>query len=87
MIVFLFIIILIIVIIIIIRTNYFVLLSIIIFNLYNFNININFIKIIDNYKNYSYFYKDFKRLVLYKCNFSTLSTLVKIIITLFYFNI
>ncbi|TDZ28076.1 hypothetical protein C8035_v002407 [Colletotrichum spinosum] len=49
--------------------------------------NIDFIKIINNYKNYNYFYKSLKELVLYKGNFTTLSSSFKIIIAIFSFNI
>ncbi|TDZ27486.1 hypothetical protein C8034_v010549 [Colletotrichum sidae] len=49
--------------------------------------NINFIKIINNYKNYNYFYKSLKRLVLYKSNFIILPSLFKITIVIFSFNI
>ncbi|TDZ46099.1 hypothetical protein C8034_v006470 [Colletotrichum sidae] len=75
-------------IIIIIRTTYKLLLAIItILNLYNFNININLIKVINNYKNYNYFYKGLKELVLYKGNFTTLSNPLQIAIIIFSFNI
>ncbi|TDZ28102.1 hypothetical protein C8035_v001993 [Colletotrichum spinosum] len=57
------------------------------FNPYNFNIHINVIKTINNYKNYSYFYKRLKKLVLYKGNFTTLSSPLKVVITIFSFNI
>ncbi|TDZ54002.1 hypothetical protein C8034_v006043 [Colletotrichum sidae] len=49
--------------------------------------NINLIKVINNYKNYNYLYKNLKELVLYKSNFTILSSLLKIIITIFNFNI
>ncbi|TDZ28614.1 hypothetical protein C8034_v008716 [Colletotrichum sidae] len=49
--------------------------------------NINFIKVINNYKNYNYFYKSLKGLVLYKSNFTILSSPLKIIATIFNFNI
>ncbi|TEA03277.1 hypothetical protein C8034_v001558 [Colletotrichum sidae] len=49
--------------------------------------NINFIKVINNYKNYNYFYKDLKKLVLYKNNFTILSSFLKIAIIIFSFNI
>ncbi|TDZ78951.1 hypothetical protein C8034_v004372 [Colletotrichum sidae] len=61
--------------------------TIIILNPYNFNININFIKIIYNYKNYNYFYKNLKELVLYKSNFIIFFSPFKIAITIFSFNI
>ncbi|TDZ27083.1 hypothetical protein C8034_v000627, partial [Colletotrichum sidae] len=61
--------------------------TITIFNSYNFNININFIKVINNYKNYNYFYKDLKQLALYKNNFTTFSRPFKIVIIIFNFNI
>ncbi|TDZ73296.1 hypothetical protein C8034_v004974 [Colletotrichum sidae] len=57
---------------------------IIILNPYNFNININLIKIVNNY---NYFYKNLKRLVLYKNNFIILSSFFKVVITIFSFNI
>ncbi|TDZ28681.1 hypothetical protein C8035_v010013 [Colletotrichum spinosum] len=44
-------------------------------------------KFIDNYKNYNYFYKDLKKLVLYKSDFIILSNLFRIIIIIFNFNI
>ncbi|TEA09865.1 hypothetical protein C8034_v011699 [Colletotrichum sidae] len=49
--------------------------------------NINFIKVINNYKNYNYFYKSLKELVLYKSNFTTLSNPFTITIIIFSFNI
>ncbi|TDZ28253.1 hypothetical protein C8035_v000787 [Colletotrichum spinosum] len=61
--------------------------TIIILNSYNFNININFIKIINNYKNYNYFYKNLKGLVLYKGDFIILSSLLKVAVVIFSFNI
>ncbi|TEA10040.1 hypothetical protein C8034_v010966 [Colletotrichum sidae] len=61
--------------------------TITIFNSYNLNININFIKIINNYTNYNYFYKNLKKLVLYKSNFIILSSPFKIAIVIFNFNI
>ncbi|TDZ38865.1 hypothetical protein C8034_v006973 [Colletotrichum sidae] len=42
---------------------------------------------INNYKNYNYFYKNLKGLVLYKSNFTTLSNPLKITIVIFNFNI
>ncbi|TEA18573.1 hypothetical protein C8034_v010166 [Colletotrichum sidae] len=60
---------------------------IIILNPYSLNININFIKIINNYKNNNYFYKSLKELVLYKNDFTILSSFLKIIIFIFSFNI
>ncbi|TEA10804.1 hypothetical protein C8034_v008455 [Colletotrichum sidae] len=57
------------------------------FNPYNFNTNINLKKIINNYKNYNYFYKSLKGLALYKGDFTTLSSLFKILIAIFNFNI
>ncbi|TEA10114.1 hypothetical protein C8034_v010605 [Colletotrichum sidae] len=56
-------------------------------NPYNFNININFIKVVNNYKNYNYFYKSLKRLVLYGSNFTILSSFLNIAIVIFNFNI
>ncbi|TDZ95171.1 hypothetical protein C8034_v003200 [Colletotrichum sidae] len=56
-------------------------------NPYNFNININLIKTINNYKDYSYFYKNLNKLVFYKSNFTTLSSLLKIAIVKFSFEI
>ncbi|TEA10527.1 hypothetical protein C8034_v009565 [Colletotrichum sidae] len=44
-------------------------------------------KVINNYKNYNYFYKNLKRLVLYKGDFTTLSSPFKVVITIFSFNI
>ncbi|TDZ29208.1 hypothetical protein C8035_v006633 [Colletotrichum spinosum] len=64
-----------------------IIIAITIFNPYNFNININLIKVIHNYKNYIYFYKSLKRLVLYKSNFTILSNHLKIAINIFNFNI
>ncbi|TDZ27487.1 hypothetical protein C8034_v010550 [Colletotrichum sidae] len=61
--------------------------TITILNPYNFNININLIKVVNNYKNYNYLYKGLKELVLYKGNFTTLSSPFKIAITIFSFNI
>ncbi|TDZ73295.1 hypothetical protein C8034_v005026 [Colletotrichum sidae] len=49
--------------------------------------NINLIKTIDNYKNYSYFYKNLNKLVIYKGNFTILSSFLKVIITKFSFEI
>ncbi|TEA06071.1 hypothetical protein C8034_v001150 [Colletotrichum sidae] len=49
--------------------------------------NINFIKVVNNYKNYNYFDKSLKGLVLYKDNFTTLSSPFKIAIITFNFNI
>ncbi|TEA01999.1 hypothetical protein C8034_v002346 [Colletotrichum sidae] len=49
--------------------------------------NINLIKVINNYKNYNYFYKSLKGLVLYKSNFTTFSSPLKIAIAIFNFNI
>ncbi|TDZ31304.1 hypothetical protein C8034_v007708 [Colletotrichum sidae] len=45
--------------------------------------NINLIKTINNYKDYNYFYKNLNKLVLYKNNFTTLSSSFKITITKF----
>ncbi|TEA09966.1 hypothetical protein C8034_v011247 [Colletotrichum sidae] len=59
----------------------------IILNSYNSNININLIKAINNYKNYSYFYKNQNKLILYKGNFTTLPSLLKKVITKFNFKI
>ncbi|TDZ86555.1 hypothetical protein C8034_v003828 [Colletotrichum sidae] len=49
--------------------------------------NINLIKIINNHKNYNYFYKGLKELALYKDNFTTFSNPLKIVITTFSLNI
>ncbi|TEA10575.1 hypothetical protein C8034_v009357 [Colletotrichum sidae] len=49
--------------------------------------NINLIKTINNYKDYSYFYKGLNKLVLYKSNFTTLSSFLKIIIVKFNFKV
>ncbi|TDZ86941.1 hypothetical protein C8034_v003769 [Colletotrichum sidae] len=49
--------------------------------------NINLIKVINNYKNYNYFYKSLKKLVLYKSDFMILSSLFKVAIIIFSFNI
>ncbi|TDZ74743.1 hypothetical protein C8034_v004819 [Colletotrichum sidae] len=74
--------------IIIIRTTYRLPLVIItILNPYNFNININLIRVINNYKNYNYFYKNLKRLTIYKSNFTILSSSFKVIIIIFNLNI
>ncbi|TDZ27498.1 hypothetical protein C8035_v005871, partial [Colletotrichum spinosum] len=54
---------------------------------YNLNININFIKVVNNYKNYSYFHNSLKRLVLFKSDFTTFPSTFKITITIFSFNI
>ncbi|TEA10113.1 hypothetical protein C8034_v010607 [Colletotrichum sidae] len=56
-------------------------------NPYNLNISINIIKVINNYKNYNYFYKSLKELALYNSNFTSLSNLFKIVIIIFSFNI
>ncbi|TEA10777.1 hypothetical protein C8034_v008793 [Colletotrichum sidae] len=58
-----------------------------ILNPYNFNIDINLIKVVDNYKNYNYFYKNPKRLVLYKGNFITFFSLLKTALAIFSLNI
>ncbi|TDZ28648.1 hypothetical protein C8035_v010355 [Colletotrichum spinosum] len=76
------------IIIIIIRTtNKLLLATITILNPYNFKININLIKVINNYKRYNYFYKSLKRLILYKGDFTTLSNLFKIAIAIYNLNI
>ncbi|TDZ41150.1 hypothetical protein C8034_v006822 [Colletotrichum sidae] len=49
--------------------------------------NIDFIKAVNNDKNYNYFYKSLKKLVLYKSNFTTFSSLFKVVIIIFNFNI
>ncbi|TDZ27271.1 hypothetical protein C8034_v011696 [Colletotrichum sidae] len=49
--------------------------------------NINLIKIMNNYKNYNYFYKSLKGLALYKSNFTTFSNPFKITIVIFSLNI
>ncbi|TDZ27594.1 hypothetical protein C8035_v005183 [Colletotrichum spinosum] len=56
-------------------------------NPYNLNININFIKVINNYKNYNYFYKNLKELILHRGNFTILSSFLKVIIVIFSLNI
>ncbi|TDZ27990.1 hypothetical protein C8035_v003512 [Colletotrichum spinosum] len=61
--------------------------TIIIFNFYNLNINITLIKAINNHKNYNQFYKKLKELVLYKDNFTTLFSPLKVVIIILYFNI
>ncbi|TEA05988.1 hypothetical protein C8034_v001467 [Colletotrichum sidae] len=61
--------------------------TIIILNPYNLNININLIKTINNYKDYSYFYKSLNKLILYKSNFIILSNLLKKTIVKFNFKI
>ncbi|TDZ73472.1 hypothetical protein C8034_v004993 [Colletotrichum sidae] len=58
-----------------------------ILNSYNFNININLIETINNYKDYNYFYKGLNKLVLYKSNFTTFSSFLKIVIVKFNFKI
>ncbi|TDZ58365.1 hypothetical protein C8034_v005789 [Colletotrichum sidae] len=45
--------------------------------------NINLIKTINNYKDYNYFYKNLNKLVLYKSNFTTFSSILKITIIKF----
>ncbi|TDZ28263.1 hypothetical protein C8035_v000738 [Colletotrichum spinosum] len=57
------------------------------FNSYNLNTNINVIKTINNYKNYSYFYKNLNKLILYKGNFTTHSRPLKEAIVKFNFKI
>ncbi|TDZ87013.1 hypothetical protein C8034_v003679 [Colletotrichum sidae] len=52
-------------------------------NPYNLDININLIKAINNYKDYSYFYKSLNKLVLYKSNFTILFNLFKTTIAKF----
>ncbi|TDZ27276.1 hypothetical protein C8034_v011115, partial [Colletotrichum sidae] len=59
--------------------------TITIFNPYNLNININLIKVINNYKNYNYSYKSLKKLALYKSNFTILSNSFRIVIIIFSF--
>ncbi|TEA09974.1 hypothetical protein C8034_v011061 [Colletotrichum sidae] len=49
--------------------------------------NINLIKVVNNYKKYNYFYKSLKGLVLYKSNFTILPSLLKITIVIFNLNI
>ncbi|TEA10112.1 hypothetical protein C8034_v010606 [Colletotrichum sidae] len=49
--------------------------------------NIDFIKAINNYKNYSYLYKALNKLVLYKSNFTIFSSFLKIAIVKFNFKI
>ncbi|TEA01992.1 hypothetical protein C8034_v002403 [Colletotrichum sidae] len=45
--------------------------------------NINLIKVINNYKNYNYFYESLNKLVLYKGNFTTFPSFFKIAIAKF----
>ncbi|TDZ28694.1 hypothetical protein C8034_v003380 [Colletotrichum sidae] len=59
----------------------------IIFNPYNFNVNINLIKATFIYKDYNYFYKSLNKLILYKSNLIILSSLLKVIIIKFNFKI
>ncbi|TEA10857.1 hypothetical protein C8034_v008362 [Colletotrichum sidae] len=61
--------------------------TITILNSYNFNININLLKVINNYKNYTYFCNNLKGLTLYKSNFTIISSSFKIAIIIFSFNI
>ncbi|TDZ27584.1 hypothetical protein C8035_v005330 [Colletotrichum spinosum] len=49
--------------------------------------NIDFIKIINNYKNYNYFYKNLKELVLYIGDFTTLPSFFKITLAIFNLSI
>ncbi|TDZ29679.1 hypothetical protein C8035_v004833 [Colletotrichum spinosum] len=58
-----------------------------ILNSYSFDINISFIKVINNYKNYNYLHKDLKGLVLYKSNSITFSSFFKINIVIFNLDI
>ncbi|TDZ29695.1 hypothetical protein C8035_v004835 [Colletotrichum spinosum] len=57
------------------------------FNSYNLNININLFKSIDNYENYSYFYKSGNKLILYKDNFITFLSLFIVTIAKFILKI
>ncbi|TDZ28708.1 hypothetical protein C8035_v009435 [Colletotrichum spinosum] len=45
--------------------------------------NVNLIKIINSYKNYKYFYKSLKGLVLNKGDFTTLPSSLKVVIIIF----
>ncbi|TDZ27619.1 hypothetical protein C8035_v004689 [Colletotrichum spinosum] len=45
--------------------------------------NINLIKVVNNFKNYNYFNKDLEKLVLYKSNFIILPSPLKVVITTF----
>ncbi|TEA10669.1 hypothetical protein C8034_v009060 [Colletotrichum sidae] len=47
----------------------------------------NFIRIINNYKNCNYFYKGLKRLISYESNFTTFLNSFKMIIIIFNFTI
>ncbi|TDZ27604.1 hypothetical protein CTRI78_v012234 [Colletotrichum trifolii] len=58
-----------------------------ILNPYNLNRNIDFIKIINNYKNYNYLYKGLKRPGLCERKFTTFSSLLNIAIVIFSLNI
>ncbi|TDZ28160.1 hypothetical protein C8035_v001968 [Colletotrichum spinosum] len=49
--------------------------------------NINLIKATNNYKDYNYFYKSLKELVLNESNFTILSNFFKVVIIIFNFNI
>ncbi|TDZ27566.1 hypothetical protein C8035_v005596 [Colletotrichum spinosum] len=44
-------------------------------------------KVVNNYKNYNYLYETLKELVLYKGNFTTLPSYLKVTIAIFSFNI
>ncbi|TDZ49848.1 hypothetical protein C8034_v006279 [Colletotrichum sidae] len=49
--------------------------------------NIDFVKVVNNYKNYNYFYEGLKGLALYNSDFTTLSSPLKVAIVIFSFNI
>ncbi|TDZ27610.1 hypothetical protein C8035_v005012 [Colletotrichum spinosum] len=49
--------------------------------------NINLVKTINNYKDYSWLYKGLNKLVLYKNNFTTFPSLLKVTIAKFNLNI
>ncbi|TDZ29705.1 hypothetical protein C8035_v004252 [Colletotrichum spinosum] len=54
-----------------------------IFKPYKLDMNISFMKSAGKYKNYRYFYKGLKGLVLYKSNFITFSSLFQVVIAIF----
>ncbi|TDZ28815.1 hypothetical protein C8035_v007795 [Colletotrichum spinosum] len=56
-------------------------------NPYNLDININLIKAINNYKNYSSFNESLNKLALYKSDFTTLFSFFKMVIIKFSFKI
>ncbi|TDZ28635.1 hypothetical protein C8035_v010982 [Colletotrichum spinosum] len=57
--------------------------TITILNPYNLNTIINFIKTINNYRDYSYFYKGLNKLVLYESDLAALSGSRKVAIAKF----